>query len=130
MTRPISNFHANRIFCNYTCMGEWLSEFNREGNHPRWKGGVPYTYGSSWKPARYKALAKTNGMCGRCKKDKAILVHHLLPVRYFKKVEDAHFQSNLLPVCQGCHTIEHKELATAMPLLDLLHNQNTQRRKR
>lgn len=127
--RPVSNFHSNRTFCNRNCMGEWQSEFNIREHHPRWKGGVPYTYGSSWKHARLKALDKTNGMCGRCKKDKAILVHHLLPVRYFKKVEDAHFPSNLLPVCQKCHALEHRELATAMPLLDLLHIQNTKKRK-
>jgi hypothetical protein len=120
VTRPASNFHSEHVFCNYRCMAEWQSEFNVADAHPRWKGGVPRTYGIGWKSARLACVRRADGTCERCKKHPLKHVHHLLPVRYFECLEDAHFASNLIAVCYRCHAIEHRNLAKALPLLDLL----------
>jgi len=101
-------------------MGEWQSEFSNGTNHPRWKGGTPASYGFRWYKARREALIKANGICEKCHKKPAKDVHHKLPVRFFVNIMDAHFTDNLIALCRKCHTIEHKKLAIALPLLDLL----------
>ena len=120
--RPASNFHSNTVFCNYACMAEWQSEFNVQEKHPRWKGGYPTSHGVGWKRARKKAMENANSICQKCKKKPAKHIHHKLPIRYFSKISDAHFSNNLLALCTRCHSIEHKKLAFAFPLLDILNS--------
>lgn len=123
VTRPASNFHSDKVFCNYQCMAEWQSEFQNGKSHPRWKGGTPERYGFTWYKARKDTLTKANYICQKCHKSKAAIVHHLLPVRFFNSLADAHFPSNLIALCRRCHSREHKRLASALPLLDLLNFQ-------
>lgn len=80
-------------------------------------------YGSSWPKAQAAAMQRSGGVCQRCKESKAQHVHHLLPIRYFEHPDDANFDSNLIAVCRSCHTEEHRTLAAALPLLDLLEGQ-------
>ncbi len=120
VTRPQSDFHGEKAFCNYRCMAEWQSEFGTGEVHPRWKGGVPRSYGIGWRAAKRAALERANGQCVRCRKRPPRDVHHLLPVRFFARLEHAHFDSNLIAVCLRCHTAEHRKLEAALPLLNLL----------
>lgn len=101
-------------------MAEWQSEFVNGPAHPRWKGGPPRTYGIGWKAARLAAIQRAGGICERCKKRPLKHVHHKLPVRYFERIEDAHFSVNLTCLCTRCHSTEHRDLAKALPLLDLI----------
>jgi len=104
-------------------MAEWQSEFQVGENHPRWKGGTPERYGFIWYKARKDALIKANFICQKCRRHKATMVHHLLPVRFFNNLINAHFISNLIALCGRCHNREHKRLAIALPLLNLLNFQ-------
>jgi 5-methylcytosine-specific restriction endonuclease McrA len=122
VNRPASDFHGKRAFCNSRCMAEWQSEFVSGVAHPRWQGGPPRSYGIGWREARRSAMQRANGLCQRCGKT-ARDVHHLLPIRYFARLQDAHFASNLISVCFRCHTAEHRNLQASMPLLDLLQAQ-------
>ena len=121
VTRPASNFHGEKAFCNYRCEAEWQSEFASGENHPRWKGGTPRQYGLNWFKSRKQALIRANNLCERCHKKPVKFVHHKLPIRFFGNLADAHFASNLIALCGRCHSREHKRLTNALPLLDLLH---------
>lgn len=120
VSRPVSDFHSQRVFCNRRCMAEWQSEFANGAAHPRWKGGPPRSYGVGWRQARRNAMDRAGGVCVRCKRKAAQHVHHLLPIRYFDRLEDAHTDGNLIAVCHRCHAIEHRKLRESLPLLDLL----------
>ena len=87
-------------------------------------------YGSNWYRARNAAMKRSGGICQRCKKAKAVHVHHRMPARYFKKPEDANFADNLMAVCHRCHTKEHKEMEAKFPLLDIIPFEKTARRSR
>ena len=120
-SRPASNFHSEKPFCSRSCMAEWQSEFNVGLAHPRWKGGTPRTYGIGWRRAKAGAVKRSGGICEKCKKRPVGHVHHMLPVRYFARLQDAHFDKNLLAVCYRCHATEHRRLSVVLPLLDRLH---------
>ncbi len=123
-SRPATNFHSVKPFCSRSCMAEWQSEFMRGPAHPRWKGGtLKRTYGIGWRRAKANALKRSGGICERCKKKPVKHIHHMLPVRYFARLQDAHFDKNLLAVCYRCHAREHRRLNVALPLLDRLQLQ-------
>ena len=119
-SRPATNFHSAKPFCSRSCMAEWQSEFMIGSAHPRWKGGSPRTYGIGWKRAKERAMKRSGGICEKCKRKPVRHIHHILPVRYFSKLKDAHFDKNLLAVCYRCHGREHRRLNAALPLLDRL----------
>jgi 5-methylcytosine-specific restriction endonuclease McrA len=79
-----------------------------------------FYYGAGWGPAAYKSMVAAKGICQRCKKARAVVIHHVLPVRFFKYLSEAHFQENLKPVCRPCHLLEHEELKRDLPLLNLI----------
>lgn len=120
-SRPATNFHSEKKFCSRLCMAAWQSENTKQANHPRWRGGPIRGYGVGWRAAKIEALRLANYTCKRCKKP-GRQVHHMLPVRYFKKKSDAHSQSNLMVLCARCHPREEKRVRAAMPLLDLLRH--------
>ncbi len=122
VTRAASNFHSERVFCDYDCMAAWQSANVSGDAHPRWKGGAPRSYGIGWKAARRAVLKRSGGVCERCKNSPGVHVHHRLPARYFERIEGAHFIDNLLHVCTACHAAEHRELRRSMPLLDLIES--------
>lgn len=121
VTRPASDFHAEKTFCNYDCMAEWQSEFSQAENHPRWKGGPPRSYGIGWKKARQTAMDKAQNLCEKCKRKKPKHIHHKLPIRYFDKLKDAHSPENLIALCTACHVSEHRRLKESIPLIDLMY---------
>jgi endogenous inhibitor of DNA gyrase (YacG/DUF329 family) len=121
VTRPTSDFHGRKAFCDYRCMGEWQSANVIGRKHSRWRGYPAQTnhYGPGWKRARRIALARAAGRCERCKRRPPRHVHHRIPVRCFARPQDAHFESNLLAVCHRCHGAEHHDQRTTLPLLEL-----------
>lgn len=71
---------------------------------------VPMYYGSEWTTALEVAMERTQNLCQRCQKARALQVHHIIPVTSFENPNDAHYQDNLLPVCLPCHKQIHKEM--------------------
>ena len=108
-------------FCSRSCMSKWQTGFAPFGpEHPRWKGGYASPYGTGWQAARQKALDRSKGICELCHKHPVHDVHHRLPVRFFRTIEQAHFPSNLVAICRACHGKEARLLQKSLPLLDLL----------
>lgn len=83
-------------------------------------------YGPTWLAARAAAMQRAKGICERCKKAEAVHVHHLMPVRIFAILDDAHFQENLLAVCTRCHGIEERKVRRELPIFKVLLTPYTQ----
>lgn len=126
VSRPESNFHSDKVFCNYSCMAQWQSINKRREHHPRWAGGTRNARGCGWKSARLEAIKRAGAKCKMCRR-KTRGVHHKIPVRCFKTASDAHQQSNLIVLCQKCHPKMEKIFRDSMPLLNLIQwkNQDT-----
>lgn len=121
--RPASNFHSDKFFCDYNCMAQWQSDNIVKENHPRWAGGSRNARGCGWKAAKTEARRKSKGKCRMCKKP-ANTVHHKIPVRCFQRPSDAHYQANLIVLCDSCHPKMEKVFRETMPLLNLIEWKN------
>jgi 5-methylcytosine-specific restriction endonuclease McrA len=78
--------------------------------NPAWRGGFDPYYGPDWK--RQSTLAKKRDHyccrhCGKSSKDTFLHVHHIRPLRFFKRDFDAaHNLDNLITLCRRCHIKE------------------------
>jgi len=52
---------------------------------------------------RTRIIRRDNGQCRRCQADDSLEVHHIIPVRREGTKED----SNLVTLCEDCHTAAH-----------------------
>jgi hypothetical protein len=77
-------------------------------------------YGQKWLIEKRIAMEAAHGKCQNCRRKKAVHVHHILPIRYFKEPDDAHFQGNLCPVCLLCHQELHRTMKDRFPLFECL----------
>ena len=113
---------GKRAFCSHSCSAKWWAEFGYHGaDHPNWRGGYPNGYEHRWIEIRKKMLERVGEICQSCKKPSNRLeVHHLIPLRCFKQISEAHFEGNLIVLCVKCHRREHRRLKVVAPLLDLL----------
>ncbi len=107
MTRR-NSFISERNFCNRTCMGNWQSVNILGESSPSWRGGWPGYYGKDWAAMNRAAKKRDNHTCQGCEKpqsdlDHTLEVHHLRPVRLFKKPNDANRLDNLITLCRDCH---------------------------
>lgn len=90
---------------------EKMSESTAGEENPNWRGGYSNYYGAGWSVARERVLERDE-VCQHCGHDgsnRRLEVHHLVPVRVFRRaeevsVEDAHQLSNLVLLCNRCHT--------------------------
>lgn len=103
ISRPRSKVEKNEYnFCDRACQASWAS--NRTGqDNPLYKGG-PIYYGKGWKEARTKRLESDDRECRVCSSGECLEVHHIKPVRSFEEPERAHYQENLITLCQTCHS--------------------------
>ena len=120
VTRPQSNFHSEKTFCNTQCMGEWQSHHIRGCKHPKWRNGSQpngqqQRFGPGWRKARTLARSRSSGRCALCKKP-ANHVHHLIPIRCFSDRRKAHHQHNLMILCRQCHPKIEAMFNKTMPL--------------
>jgi hypothetical protein len=81
-------------------------------------GDYSQFYGPKWRDVQAAAMARAKGRCERCKRKKAVHVHHIILVRYFLDSDDAHYLENTKAVCLSCHHQEHREVPQKFPLLD------------
>jgi hypothetical protein len=115
VTRPASDFHGEKAFCDVGCMAEWQSEFATGENHPRWRGGSSSArYGMNWRPMRRRVLERSGGLCEGCGKLPVDEVHHRIPIRCFARPADANTESNLIALCKKCHRKAHKALRATL----------------
>jgi 5-methylcytosine-specific restriction endonuclease McrA len=77
-------------------------------NNPSWKGGIDDYKGKNWNRIS-KNLIKEQAFCSRCQKSKDLVVHHKIPQRFWKSLDDSNCKSNLEVLCKNCHAkcLEH-----------------------
>jgi 5-methylcytosine-specific restriction endonuclease McrA len=117
ITRQRSTAKRARWFCDKTCEGRYLARTRIGPANPAWRGGARRYYGAGWKPLRRGTRARASNTCARCGAPAAD-VHHLLPVRYFVSVSDAHFPSNVVALCGACHVAAHRAMEDVLPLFE------------
>jgi 5-methylcytosine-specific restriction endonuclease McrA len=110
-------------FCDKACHGAWISKHQTGEAAPNWRGGrmvqrPPLSYGPNWKRQRKAARKRDNYTCQHCGITETQLgaqldVHHKQPFRTFGyiKGQNDHYLvandlSNLISLCERCHTIE------------------------
>jgi hypothetical protein len=93
-------------FCSRSCKGDWMSKNMIGEDHPRWKNtnNTHYKYyGHTWRDKREKIISLDNCKCQECGSGENLLVHHVIPLRTFDNVNDAHYKENLVTLCWHCH---------------------------
>lgn len=68
----------------------------------RARAGQGVGYGPGWHAAR-KAATERDRVCVNCGSDENLEVHHIRPLRLFRRKSDAHALSNLKLLCRSCH---------------------------
>jgi 5-methylcytosine-specific restriction endonuclease McrA len=109
--RGISNSHGYKhFFCSRECQHVYQGIHCRGPNHPRWLHGGPIDYGPAWPAAKRAALNRDRKTCQWCgSKEKGRLnVHHLRPFKTFTDPLDAHDLTNLITLCDSCHSKAEK----------------------
>lgn len=88
-----------------------MSKSTAGSANPNWKGGYSRYYGPGWAIARQR-IRERDVVCQACGHDDSenrLEVHHIIPVRTFREaadanVSEAHQPSNLILLCNSCHT--------------------------
>jgi len=105
--KKISNARK-KYFLNHPEAREVLSRSHKGVKNWRWKGGVgkrPDLGTSAWRKLRMKILFKYKDKCVSCGIIKNLLIHHMVPKRYFINPKDADREENLVVLCRKCHGI-------------------------
>lgn len=102
----------DNIFCSRECYGDWISNNRRGENHPRWKESAD-SYGPEWTEALKREVRERDGQqCRDCgisveehleRYGRKLSVHHIVPVRTFANIDNAHEKANLIALCCKCH---------------------------
>ena len=72
-------------------------------NNKHWQGGIkprPKLGSSYWRKIRQTILERDSYHCLFCNNDKQLLVHHIIPERFFKNNKDADSEENLITICR------------------------------
>lgn len=113
----------NRRFCSKSCAYE-----HRVGeNNPLWKENTVHGYGRGWNEEKREAVRERDGckcqFCGKTQSEeletagRKLSVHHVTPARMFDDAQKRNGMSNLLAVCQSCHT-KWEQIAPLRPVFD------------
>ena len=103
-------------FCNVECMSKYYSKHYSGENSPAWKGGKRH-YAGHWLKSRDDARERDNYTCQLCgvtenEWHKEMDVHHIKNYRLFEDKERANELSNLVCLCNKCHSFVHSKLNT------------------
>jgi len=116
--RPCKLERSEKFYCSVECESAHKTGRLTKENHPNWKGGVRYDYGSNWHEQRAKRLEIDDDQCVICEKSNAqekidtgsaLTVHHIRPIREFADTtrsvdyEAANRIENLITLCKSCH---------------------------
>lgn len=80
-------------FCSYSCHYDYMDE------------GASVYYGDMWDEVADEMREKADNKCQICgtEGEKKLPVHHIIRVREFDNPNDAHFEENLVVLCQSHH---------------------------
>lgn len=72
----------------------------------RWRGGYEPYYGPNWLSQKRKTLERDKYTCQSCESERKFVVHHIIAFRAFGRehYKEANKLSNLLTLCEACHT--------------------------
>jgi hypothetical protein len=120
-TKEVYPYQAQQqdYFFHDGCQAEWNAE-NRSGenapwfgstgeDHPGWKGGYEFSYGSGWTEAKKERVrGRQDRKCAGCGMDESengqrLSVHHIQKARLFDDDETRNDDSRLVALCRGCH---------------------------
>jgi hypothetical protein len=115
LLRSPSGLRINRHhFCDWKCRDEWRKKYWWGENCPLFRHGQE-DYGPNWPRQRMSARARDK-VCQDCgaspeTSGQALDVHHLTPRGDFgDDYKQANALSNLVSLCQSCHTIRHNTM--------------------
>jgi hypothetical protein len=120
--KKMGRYSIDNHFCDKSCEKSWKREHWTGEDHPSWSGGSPTHRGASWPEMRRKAIDRDKYKCKVCdmsreehynKYGQDLDVHHKIPAKKFKQVDDANYLINLVTTCRSCHgqldTISRRE---------------------
>lgn len=119
--RPCEVNREGRVlfFCNKLCKGNYWAENFCGSNNPTWKGGHDEYRGSNWIRQRRAARERDNKSCVECGatgKDIKLVVHHIVPFRFFgDDYRTANKIRNLKTLCRSCHSKQKSHLWNEVP---------------
>lgn len=91
-------------FCSRTCFKE--SECFVGSRSSAYLGGPTTVRGLNWRQIRTGVVREQNGQCADCQKliGNSLHVHHIRPFREFACDAEANVRSNLVGLCNSCHS--------------------------
>ena len=112
LSRPHWHLGQNaHNFCDHSCFAKWKSDNWTGVDNPCWRGGHAPYYGANWLRQARKCRHRDNHECQFCgtpenQLRRALNVHHIRPFRFYgvEKYKEANALSNLLSVCDACHS--------------------------
>lgn len=106
-------------YCSRECMAEdYKTRLSGAGN-PAWRGGRwPYK-GKSWMRISREVIARCK-VCAYCGGTDELVAHHLIPQRYWLKIDESNVITNLVACCHDCHVRrpEHYWIELPDPFFD------------
>lgn len=91
--------------CRFKAYGKWFCDNDCKFPYYHNPEHEAIYYGKDWKTIRLKALNRDGFLCQICGSNKKdmLVVHHIIPVKEFDTLDQAHDLSNLVTVCRACH---------------------------
>lgn len=109
-------FRGKMNFCTPKCQGEWRSKNLVGPANPNYKGHVRRR-GYGWGKLAAEVKNERGHKCEICgNTTRRLHVHHRLPYRIFRTMEEANDKSNLMVVCCKCHPTEDARFCRDFPL--------------
>lgn len=106
-------------FCDKNCKTNYMSYFMSGHNNPNWKGGHSEYRGPNWLRQRRAARERDNKTCVECGatgKDIELVIHHIVPFRFFDNdYKTANKIRNLKTLCRSCHAKQESHLWNEVP---------------
>jgi 5-methylcytosine-specific restriction endonuclease McrA len=71
-------------------------------NNPSWRGGRWQYKGKGWRNIK-REIMQRDKCCQQCGTNKRLVIHHIIPQRFWMLLEDANISTNLIALCRSCH---------------------------
>lgn len=112
-TRPLAKTKQKGVgkYCTRECRDlHWIGDKN-----PLFQNAnQSYKRGPRWFSIRRRILARDK-CCQRCGASEQLHVHHIVPFRMWKRIDDANAETNLVALCPPCHRREDAKFRWGTP---------------